>query len=329
MNSAEYIALINNPNAITESQIEKLGRIIDDYPYFQSARIVRLKGLYMQNSFKYNYALKVTAAHTTDRAVLLDLITSDAFVTVQKRVQEAEPEVVIEAIPTAEAPVIEPEIKENPVKENTVKENYVKENTAKESILTSIKESSPVIREVIATVTPEIIEDSIEEKAASIIESSPPIEFNLNEKHSFQEWLQLSTLHPIERAVEKGSTIEPEPEKEVVIESEPIIETPVEPEKPVVIDLEKKKKELLIDKFILTSPKISPVRQVSAPVIQIDINKDDHSDLMTETLARIYLEQKKYLKAIQAYQILILKYPEKSSYFADCISDIKNLQQNN
>ena len=319
MNSAEYIALINNPNAITESQIEKLGRIIDDYPYFQSARIVRLKGLYMQNSFKYNYALKVTAAHTTDRAVLLDLITSDAFVTVQKRVQEAEPEVVIEAIPTAEAPVIEPEIKENPVKENT----------AKESILTSIKESSPVIREVIATVTPEIIEDSIEEKAASIIESSPPIEFNLNEKHSFQEWLQLSTLHPIERAVEKGSTIEPEPEKEVVIESEPIIETPVEPEKPVVIDLEKKKKELLIDKFILTSPKISPVRQVSAPVIQIDINKDDHSDLMTETLARIYLEQKKYLKAIQAYQILILKYPEKSSYFADCISDIKNLQQNN
>jgi hypothetical protein len=50
---------------------------------------------------------------------------------------------------------------------------------------------------------------------------------------------------------------------------------------------------------------------------------------MTETLARIYLEQKKYLKAIQAYQILILKYPEKSSYFADCISDIKNLQQNN
>ena len=319
MNSAEYIALINNPNAITESQIEKLGRIIDDYPYFQSARIVRLKGLYMQNSFKYNYALKVTAAHTTDRAVLLDLITSDAFVTVQKRVQEVEPEVVIEAIPTAEAPVIEPEIKENPVKENT----------AKESILTSIKESSPVIREVIATVTPEIIEDSIEEKAASIIESSPPIEFNLNEKHSFQEWLQLSTLHPIERAVEKGSTIEPEPEKEVVIESEPIIETPVEPEKPVVIDLEKKKKELLIDKFILTSPKISPVRQVSAPVIQIDINKDDHSDLMTETLARIYLEQKKYLKAIQAYQILILKYPEKSSYFADCISDIKNLQQNN
>jgi hypothetical protein len=51
--------------------------------------------------------------------------------------------------------------------------------------------------------------------------------------------------------------------------------------------------------------------------------------LMTETLAKVYLEQKKYQKAIQAYEILILKYPEKSSFFANRISDIKILQQNN
>nr|WP_237717485.1 hypothetical protein [Myroides injenensis] len=50
---------------------------------------------------------------------------------------------------------------------------------------------------------------------------------------------------------------------------------------------------------------------------------------MTETLAKIYLEQRKYQKAIQAYEILILKYPEKSSFFADQILDIKALQQHN
>ncbi|MBU2062005.1 MAG: hypothetical protein KKH44_09195, partial [Bacteroidetes bacterium] len=92
---------------------------------------------------------------------------------------------------------------------------------------------------------------------------------------------------------------------------------------------EKKKKASLIDRFIKTSPKISPVKNGAAPVIQIDINKDEHSYLMTETLAKVYLEQKKYQKAIQAYDILILKYPEKSSFFADRISDIKILQQNN
>ena len=51
--------------------------------------------------------------------------------------------------------------------------------------------------------------------------------------------------------------------------------------------------------------------------------------LMTETLARIYVEQKNYDKAIQSYQILSLKYPEKSSLFAVQIQAIKVLKVKN
>ena len=51
--------------------------------------------------------------------------------------------------------------------------------------------------------------------------------------------------------------------------------------------------------------------------------------LMTETLARIYLEQKNYEKALQSYKILSLKYPEKCSLFADQIKAIKKLQDKN
>jgi cytochrome c-type biogenesis protein CcmH/NrfG len=47
---------------------------------------------------------------------------------------------------------------------------------------------------------------------------------------------------------------------------------------------------------------------------------------MTETLARIYLEQGKYKEALQAYRILILKYPEKSSFFADQIKAVEKLR---
>ena len=49
---------------------------------------------------------------------------------------------------------------------------------------------------------------------------------------------------------------------------------------------------------------------------------------MTETLAKIYLQQKKYKKALYAYQILSLKYPEKNGFFANQIKTIKQLQQN-
>ena len=50
---------------------------------------------------------------------------------------------------------------------------------------------------------------------------------------------------------------------------------------------------------------------------------------MTETLARIYLEQKNFKKALQSYKILSLKYPEKSSLFADQIKAIKKIQAKN
>ena len=84
MNVTDYTYLINKPDAINEKQTEALEKVLDEFPFFQSARALRLKGLYNQNSFKYNFALKVTAAHTTDRTVLFDFITSNTFVAVQK-----------------------------------------------------------------------------------------------------------------------------------------------------------------------------------------------------------------------------------------------------
>lgn len=50
----------------------------------------------------------------------------------------------------------------------------------------------------------------------------------------------------------------------------------------------------------------------------------ENDDILTETLASIYLKQKQYAKAINIFKKLSLKYPEKSSYFAARISDIEN-----
>ena len=88
MNLSEYTYLLNNPNAVNEKQAKALETVVDSFPFFQSARALYLKGLYNQDSYKYNFALKQTAAHTTDRSVLFDFITSDEFTIIEKDIYE-------------------------------------------------------------------------------------------------------------------------------------------------------------------------------------------------------------------------------------------------
>ena len=270
MNLTDYTYLLNKPDAINDRYAETLDNVLSAFPYFQSARVLKLKHLYNQDSFNYNYALKVSAAFTTDRSILFDFITSDSFVSVQKGLYEKKLEELMNmSVIGCEHIVLEA--------------NQPVVDVLEQSILTSIKKAT----------------STEEQKPEEKLAVGKPLEFSKNEKHSFQEWLQLSRLKPIIREEIKSS-----------------------------IDDDKKKKLDLIDKFIENNPKITPIAKgTTVPVIEVI--SEDTSHLMTETLARVYLEQKKYSKAIQAYEILILKYPEKSSLFANRISDIKILQQNN
>ena len=81
----------------------------------------------------------------------------------------------------------------------------------------------------------------------------------------------------------------------------------------------------LIDKFIKNSPKINIDKEYK-PNKEIITESKVNDNLITETLAKIYVNQEKYNKAIRAYKILSLKYPKKSSFFADQIVDIKKLK---
>ena len=129
------------------------------------------------------------------------------------------------------------------------------------------------------------------------LEIGTPLEFDRKEVHSFNEWLQLSKVTPIRR-------------KEAGNSSHKLNE-----------------KIHLIDQFIQKNPSIPPVDKTSNPLKKEPVTLQD-KNLMTETLAKVYLEQKKYSSAIHAYQILILKYPEKSGFFADQIKKIKFLKAN-
>ena len=176
---------------------------------------------------------------------------------------------------------------------------------------------------------PEPIQEISIEKTEPIVENIQTIEEpKLIKKQSIDE-LSTEKSTSIETQKLGNTSIEIVPVDKKNIKETPKVELiPVEEKSKSISDPKKKKLEL-IDRFIEANPKIVPSKTAPAPVINLEPTDENQPYFMTETLAKIYLEQKKYQKAIQAYEILILKYPEKSSLFADRISYIKELQQYN
>ncbi|MCB0428397.1 MAG: hypothetical protein KDD16_13935, partial [Mangrovimonas sp.] len=70
MNQNELTYILQHPETVNKEQTASLKSVLEEYPYFQSARAVYLKGLKNQDSYKYNQELKTTAAYTTDRSIL-------------------------------------------------------------------------------------------------------------------------------------------------------------------------------------------------------------------------------------------------------------------
>jgi len=273
MNKLEFSNILKQPQGINEQQTMGLKGMLNDFPYFQSARAAYLKGLKNEESYSYNHELKITAAHTTDRSVLFDYITSDLFNQniISKTQQKLQEQV------------------------NNI------EVIAAEEISIFDSETSSFDQKVF---NPDLFEEKTTENTTAIAKDSlaigTPFEFNNNETHSFQEWLKLAKTSPINRTEE------------------------IEEEKPKTL-----RNADLIDKFITSKPKIAPVKKTVSLKNLAQENSFSSNELMTETLAKVYLEQKNYKKAIQAYRILSLKYPEKNSFFADRIADLEKIEINN
>jgi len=283
MNSKELTSLFANSASIKDSEIAELEPILKKFPFFQAARATYLKGLHTLDSPRYNSELRIAAAHTLDRSVLFDFITSTNFLQDKVALQIKNQEESLRNIT-----VFEPE-------EVFGTKSLAINEAIKMKQIESDQVMDPFLFEKLnAPTATEIQQEKITKE--SPIEIGKPLEFNSQESHSFSEWLSLTKATPIERDTSKQKL--------------------------------KSRKSQLIDNFISKSPKIKHNKPTSNTNIVLDRTVPPEA-LMTETLARVYLEQKNYKKAIQAFKILSLKNPEKSGFFADQIRAIKKLQENN
>jgi len=99
-------------------------------------------------------------------------------------------------------------------------------------------------------------------------------------------------------------------------------------ETPPTIEFDMQSKEdRIIQRFITEDPHIHPPVGEKLDTENKAKKSSEDSDIMvTETLARIYADQMLFPKAIATYKKLMLKFPEKSRYFA---SRIENLEKKN
>ena len=298
--------LLQHPEAITSSQTEALAKKIKQYPYFQPLHALYLRGLKQKDSYKYNNTLKVTAAHTTDRSVLFDYITSETFNQNEISQQIKQTTEYIKSISVKEVDDIS--VNKSVTIDDALKEHIkATEGVLDPQLFKAREKPERIIEEEVPKIEDSIISVDVKNiKPDDKLNIGKPLEFDKTESHSFAEWLKITSFKPIVRYYE---------------EQQPQIE--IKDKSPIQNKLD------IIDKFISDNPKIKPVAHYQPKPKLINNDEDISDSLMTETLARIYLEQKNYNKAIQSYKILSLKYPEKSSFFADQIKLIVELKDNN
>ena len=326
MNDSEITVFIENPGLLKKASLNQLSNLVKQYPYFQTAHILFLKALKDDNSENFQIQLEKSSIYISDRDLLFKFLNQE-FKTIEKKEEEKEDDQV--------------------KKEEKQDKKLLKNQNVRRKINDSIEGMGANISETISSqiefstlrekdkleYPSEIyfIEEEREGKNNVItIEAKPD---NLKKTKDQKEILDLEE-EEISKQENKEDYLSDTDEVFELIDSEEVEEEIPADQKESqngYFDInnyaEEDELELrddLISKFIEKNPRIEPKEVKTEEVVDIseDSVKED-SNLLSETLIKVYIKQGLFEKAIESYKKLSLKYPEKSSYFA---SQIKILE---
>lgn len=322
MNKTEFFDYVTNPDLLNKETVASLNEIIAEYPWFQTARVLLVKNLNNIDHVRFNNELKTTAAFISDRKRLFELIHSQAENSPAEEIAPQQQEQVTVEIKQQE-----------PIKPDTGIKKA--ENKVSESSSTSTQYSTKINSVSDYFQTDDVYET---ESGETIDFAEQNTEIKLGESPMVlpsADFLEYETSNYSGYNLEEAEDLHEDENRSFsdwlnALRHAPVQETPFE-NQPV-----KKKSQQLIDRFLSfdspkmigkePSPKTETEREIQTDRLNNSINEND--DLLSETLANIYIKQKHYEKAISIYEKLRLKYPEKNAYFAEQISNLEKTINN-
>jgi hypothetical protein len=318
MNRNDFLEIMDNRKPFDPGMLGEFNELIRIFPYFQSAHLLFLKGLNRNEDVRFGNQLRNSALYIADREVLYDLLATPVtdHVKTDEPVPAPEAETPVNIIVTpedisvsvspdngvvAELPVVSLNIEAETADTTIEPQDLSGSDTEKEQTVIDIaKNSDEIISEIEKeTELPGENNDSIdyEETPTVVIAGEEEIAVETAVQAAAEEEIDL-----LELETDKGNYTDEAPVKE---------ETRLT-------------QADLIERFIILNPRIEPNREKrEEPVEDRSVPAYDESGFVTETLARIYIGQGYYSKAIDIFEKLTLKFPEKSSYFAAQIEKVK------
>ena len=314
MQAKEFINYIKNPNSLEKNSVKELQKLVNDFPYFQSAHLLLSLASKKWDASVYQKSLKKTAIVVTNRSHLFNLIQQ--FEISNTVIEDSDHQkLVVEE-------VLEPI-------DSTKELNILKatelliENSDSEISETEFQQKTkPNAEEVLENEIAKQVVGAIVEKQMFNLSDTQLLFKQNKEPETFTDWLrliqksnkQLSAENILDTNTENNTDIKTRLEKGKIITQESA--------------LNKKLKNLaLIDKIIENSPgqiKIKDDQKFYSPEHNAKESLLENEHLVSETLAKIYALQGSVNKAVRAYEILSLKFPQKSAYFASLIQKLKN-----